>query len=242
MALTIDGGITFGGGISVVIELLSGSLQFNGTSQYLSVPSNAGFGFGTGDFTIECWINPSELKLADVYIQVPGGTTFFLFGLANTSGPMRCLYNNGTSFNPVNNITTANGLISINTWYHTALMRSGSTISLFIDGVCRGTRSGASTFSMGSGGNTVEIAGTNLFPGLISNMRVVKGSTVYAYGTTVGTTYFTPPTTPLADDVAGTQLLLNTPNDANFLKDSSPNDLTIVNNGSVTSSALNPFY
>lgn len=38
-----------------------------------------------------------------------------------------------------------------------------------------------------------------------------------------------------------TQLLLNTTNDANFLKDSSDNNFTVTNNGSVTSSALNPF-
>ena len=31
------------------------SVQFDGSNQYLSVPSNANFGFGASDYTIEFW-------------------------------------------------------------------------------------------------------------------------------------------------------------------------------------------
>ena len=61
-----------------------------------------------------------------------------------------------------------------------------------------------------------------------------------------------PPTAPLATTQSAgtnisaitgtqTQLLLNTPNNASFLVDSSTNAFTVTNNGSVTSNALNPF-
>jgi hypothetical protein len=67
----------------------------------------------------------------------------------------------------------------------------------------------------------------------MTNLRVVIGTGVYT-----GT--FTPPTQPLTA-ITGTQLLLKTSNDANFLKDSSTNNFTITNTGSVTSQSLSPF-
>jgi hypothetical protein len=67
----------------------------------------------------------------------------------------------------------------------------------------------------------------------MSNFRVVKGTSVYPSA-------FTSPITPLTK-ITGTQLLLNTTNDANFLTDSSDNNFTVSNVGSITSSALNPF-
>jgi hypothetical protein len=33
-----------------------GSILFNGTTQYLSVPNNAALQFGAGNFTIEMWV------------------------------------------------------------------------------------------------------------------------------------------------------------------------------------------
>jgi hypothetical protein len=68
----------------------------------------------------------------------------------------------------------------------------------------------------------------------MSNFRIVSGTALYT-GSTI-----TVPTAPLSA-ISGTQLLLTTTNDANFLKDSSTNNFTVTNNGSVTSSSLNPF-
>jgi hypothetical protein len=69
----------------------------------------------------------------------------------------------------------------------------------------------------------------------ISNPRL---TTTEVYDVTQ--TSITVPSSPLSA-IAGTQLLLNTTNDANFLKDSSTNNITITNIGGVVSSALNPF-
>ena len=213
------------------------SANFNGTNQYLSVPANNGFDFGTGDFTIECWIYPTTLKLADVYLQTPGGSTYIFFGPANASGAMRFNTNNGAIYDPYGTTQTANSLITTNTWYHIALMRSGDTISLFINGVCRGTQSGVAAFSMGGNADEVYTAGGNYFEGNISNLRVVKGSNVYTYGTTVGTTYFTTPTKQLTA-VTGTQLLL--PLYATAFKDISTNALSVTNTNTVVTSAIAP--
>jgi hypothetical protein len=213
------------------------SANFNGTNQQLSVPANNGFDFGTGDFTIECWIYPTTLKLANVYLQLPGGSTYIFFGLANASGAMRFNANNGASYDPYGTTQTADGLITINTWYHVAYMRKGDTHSLFINGVCRGTQSGVAAYSMGGNADEVYIGLGDNFAGNISNFRVVKGSNVYTYGTTVGTTYFTTPTKQLTA-VTGTQLLL--PLYATAFKDISTNKLSVTNTNTVIATGLAP--
>ena len=40
---------------------ITGSVEFTG-NDYLIVPDSSDFEFGTEDFTIECWINASDLK------------------------------------------------------------------------------------------------------------------------------------------------------------------------------------
>ena len=48
----------FGGGESLAAT--ARSVYTNGGSSYLSVPTHADYDFGTGDFTIECWIRPNS--------------------------------------------------------------------------------------------------------------------------------------------------------------------------------------
>ena len=42
------------------------SAGFNGSSQYFDIASTAAFGFGTADFTIECWWRPTVNQRSDV--------------------------------------------------------------------------------------------------------------------------------------------------------------------------------
>jgi trimeric autotransporter adhesin len=209
---------------SKVVQNPVGSISFDGTSQYLTLANNDAFNFGTGNFTIECWINPASLKLADVYLQAPSWNLFF--GLANTSGAMRFNINNGANYDPYGVVTTANSLISTNYWNHIVLMRNGNDISLFINGICRGTKTGISAYLIG--GSEINsgpiIAGGNKYDGKVANLRVVKGSNVYSFGTAVGTTYFNIPSS--IGNISGTQLLL-APTSAT-ISDLSPNGFAVT--------------
>jgi hypothetical protein len=70
----------------------------------------------------------------------------------------------------------------------------------------------------------------------ISNARL---TTTAVYD--ISQTTITVPTSPLTA-ITGTQLLLNTPNNANYLKDSSSNNITMTVTGSASSSTTSPFF
>jgi hypothetical protein len=214
----------------------SGSIAFSGTSQYLSTPSSSGFNFGTGDFTIEGWFNSSNVTTGELgWLQTSdtaGGlkTTYttgviIYFGSASNSGKIVANVG-GSSY-------VSSTTVSANTWYHYAVTRASGVVSTWLNGV---------SVSSGSG-NTTNLSGTYcaiggyysssfVFPGYLSNVRIVKGTAVY-------TGAFTPSTVPLAA-ISGTSLLMNTVSGAQFA-DSSSNSLTLTATGSPTWSQSSPF-
>ena len=218
-----QGGMTFSPPAAPVLQ---GSLSFNGTSQYLNTPSSSAFAFGTIDFTIETWIYPNSFS---------GRLWFFSSDRDNVD-----LNGNGGIYyfgeGGVRNSAT-NTVITIGTWHHIALVRSSGTLTLYVNGVSVMSQSGIGYNSTAN--RSIDIAysaaqGNGYFNGRMSNFRIVSGAALY-----IGSTITVP--TAALPVISGTQLLLNTTNDANFLKDSSTNNFTITNNGSVTSSSLNPF-
>ena len=102
-----------------------------------------------------------------------------------------------------------------------------------------GTQSGATYADTNNYGTTNQLHigsdynHSNKYVGYMSNIRIVKGVGEY-------TAAFTPSMIQLLP-VTGTQLLLNTVSGSNYLVDSSTNNFTMTNTGSVASSAANPF-
>jgi len=209
------------------------SVSFNGTSQYLTLPGNAVFAFGTGDFTVEGWVYLSAAQ-GNQYIvdaRSPSYTNNWCFGWGLGSAGLFQWYYNGVI--ATNSSTTD---FNTNTWYHVAYVRSGGTGTLYKNGVSVGT--GADTNNYNVTSETVTIArrystvsSAEYFGGNISNFRIVKGTAVY-------TTAFTPPSSPLTA-IANTSLLTC---NAQTIADASSNNFTITNNGTATvSSAVTPF-
>lgn len=221
--ITLGSPAYFGGGTN-------GSVHFNGTSHYLSIPDSTAFD-QSGAFTIECWVYPTTTTgTAYVWSMLQHG--FLCLRLADSGH-----FEIDQSYVGIQ-ITSTN-TYAANAWYHVALCSDGTTTSLYVNGVLEGTFNG--TGGSTTDGNQLEIGnyagGGNLYwPGNISNFRVVKGQAVY-------TAPFTPPTTNLSV-ISGTgydtTLLLNTYYGQYFLYDSSINHFTVHNNRT-TSSTLTPF-
>jgi hypothetical protein len=201
------------------------SVQFNG-SNYLNCGSNALFSFGTGNFTVEGWMYLTTMGVYNALFS--NGTA-----VAGAVG-LYTLTNNKLSFaeyfgTDVNGSTT----LSINTWYHVAVTRSGSTVRLFLNGNIENSNASDSfnnttnNLVIGSAWGTAADARMN---GYISNFRVVKGTALY-------TSNFTPPTSPLTA-ISGTSLLTC---QSPTIIDNSSNNFTITNNNTAVVSTTNPF-
>jgi len=207
---------------------------FDGTGDYLSIGANTAFALGTGDFTVECWINSTVLTSDTYYRRIymtdgPTGNASgnFQIAIAPSTG-----YVNAWDGGTLDLLGTSN--VCNGQWNHIAVTRSGTTLRIFVNGTQQASTTYSVSISPNSGSPRPYIGtydGTNGdFSGYISNLRVVKGTAVY-------TSNFTPSTTPLTA-ITNTSLLTC---QSNRFIDNSTNNFTITRNGDVAVSYLQPF-
>jgi len=213
----------------------SGSLSFNGSSQYITTPTSSNLALGTSNFSVEAWVYKTSTSGNQLAIgsSVTGNLDPILLYFNNGSNnAVLYLSSNGSTFDIASAVSI--GTVSLNIWAHLAVTRVGSTFTTYLNGVQTSTfTSSASiyksvnTFTLGAGQTSF-----NYFNGYMSNVRIVIGASAYSAP-------FTPSTTPLTP-IANTQLLLNTVSGAQFA-DSSTNSLTLTATGSPTWNQLSPF-
>jgi hypothetical protein len=166
-----------------VVKYGTGSMAFDGSGDWLTIPYSQNINFGTGNFTIEGWFYLSSF--ANQYYVLGGTWTTgssdeWLVQIEN-NGTMRFLTSAGTSFYTAG-ITTG-------TWYHFAAVRNGSTVTLYVNGSSVGSYTNSN--SIGSTSKTLYIGVQNngaAWPwnGYIDDLRITKGAARY-----IGN--FTPP-------------------------------------------------
>lgn len=227
--VTRNGDVTQGSFSPFGIDDGKWSAYFDGTGDYITVPSNAAFAFGTGDFTMEAWVYQTQRNtLSDICSMHNYGVGADMLWSINSSGN---LYFQISSSAP--GAQTSSSTVPLNTWTHIAIIRVNGLVKQYINGVEASSGAYATSisstinFSIGSPANG-NSAGT--FYGYISNVRVVKGTAVY-------TSEFTPTTSSLTA-ISGTSLLTC---QSNRFKDNSTNNFTITRNGDTKVSAFTPF-
>ena len=208
------------------------SVYFDGSGDWLTIPNNTGFAFGSGAFTVEMW----------VYITGSSGT------VANYSNGQSSNSNFSWELYQVNSTTmqfavlegatqysSSSSSFSLNTWNHIACVRNNNTLTTYINGVAGGTTANVTGVTVTEpAGSTLKLCsygnGSSYVTGYLSNVRVVKGTAVY-------TSNFTPATQPLTA-VSGTSLL--TCQDAT-IRDNSTNNFTLTVTGNTVPRRQNPF-
>ena len=179
-----------------------GSSYYNGAS-YLGTPSNAAYAFGTGDFTVEAWVNFSSTSGAVTPIcqsDAVGTSSSDKWWFGYSAGALYfACHQGGTPYASIPFTPT------LNTWYNVAVTRSSGTMRLFINGVL-GTvtngNGGLSGYALGQGGMSVGAMSTPYYlSGYLSDVRLVKGTALY-------TATYSVATIPLTA-ISGTSLLMN---------------------------------
>jgi hypothetical protein len=217
-------------------DTTSGSGYFDGTSDNLVLPSSSNLAVGTGDFCVEAWVYWTATGVLDaIYSNLAnsaGGDTQFNVQL--TTGNKVQVSGWSTLF-----LTGATSVVS-NTWNHIAVCRSGTTLSIFLNGTRDATTTSSNNWSSTNAFYIGDYpVGGAAFSGYISNLRVVKGSTPYDPTQTT----ITVPTAPLTA-IPNTQLFtLQTRAPANNqgILDTSPNSLVVTRNGNVAQGSFSPF-
>ena len=161
------------------------SALFDGTGDDLRIasPSDSLINWYTGDYTLEYWIRctafPAASGSGSASIIVgnmsnSADTNYWSFGPIG-DGRIRFYYYNGGA---VSFTTTSS--ISLNTWTHLAFVKSGTSMTIYIDGVSSatatvsGTPQSASATGFGIG-QYVNVS----FNGYIDDLRITKGVARY---------------------------------------------------------------
>ena len=195
--------VTFNGSadISTAQSKFGGSSLYvgGGSNDWVNIAGSTDFNFGTDDFTIECWIYRNGTSYGFVFETRGGEDTSSTDGIG--------LYMGSGGNNEIGVAVNRSNVILINQdhqtndqWQHFAVVREGSTMTLYIDGTARGTGSNSTDFDRSRpfrlGNFHGSSSGGYQFPGYIDDFRVTKGLARY-------TSNFTPPSAahPTSDSI-----------------------------------------
>jgi hypothetical protein len=166
-----------------------GSMYFDGTGDYLQNRLTDLTNFGTGDFTMECWIYPTASGSLRAIVDTRGTDINAAYGwFLSASDKLDFLYKGSSPFR-----LTSSGSVSTNTWTHVAVCRASGTLRLFINGNIDGSATVTDSLNGAAGtrigGGYADGSGNPGFylTGYIDDLRITKGIARY-------TGNFTPPT------------------------------------------------
>lgn len=166
---------------------------FDGALDRITTPNHVDFNFGTGDFTVEWfqrWNSSASYQILFDYGYAGANAITLQSRGGGNEAKWECFIN-GSSAGFESTAAT------LSTWYHYAVVREGTTVRIYRDGVQ--TASGTSSASIAPATVPFVIGakgsdGSQGFNGWVDEFRVTKGTCIYPGGTT-----FTPPSSPFPD-------------------------------------------
>ena len=225
------------GGYSTYFATSGSTSTSSGTGQTIQSDLTSELTLDTNDFTISCWVyGISKLRDYPRILQIgpqntPWGASQLAIGYKhNDDNDSIMLAMQGIGGNA---LLIASGPINDNQWYHVAVTRSGSTFTLYINGVSAGTYTSTGS-ATGTGNKSIQIggntAGDSDFHGYIADVNVINGTAIY-------TSNFAPPTEPLAADTNTKFSFGNLP----YFKDQSTSDHSLTVSSGILIKPFSPY-
>jgi concanavalin A-like lectin/glucanase superfamily protein/HYDIN/CFA65/VesB family protein len=161
------------GGPTWVAGQLGNALRFDGSDEYVNVPSSPVFGI-TGDITLAAWIKREAPLAYDAIIAKTDGANAFDYDFYFSDNDNRLRFWSDSG-NPTPVFSTRE-VADLN-WHHVAVTRTGSTVAFYIDGIDAGTTTMDGAFANNAipiriGTDGPEWSPGSLFQGTIDEARI----------------------------------------------------------------------
>ena len=182
------------------------SIEFDGSGDYLSTAASSDWNFGTDGFTVEFWANGDSNTTRRESFTLGAGSNNINFDFNESSSPIWVYWGSDGSAVAAQRITPSGsaGDYTDGAWRHFALVRNGTTVTLYVNGVSVGSQTGYSA-ALDCSASGVQIgrmtsSGVADWLGYMDEVRI--SNTARYTGT------FTPSTTQFTAD-ANTKLLIH---------------------------------
>ena len=141
------------GGPSPTTGMVGGALYFISQNTYVRVPDSPALNFGTGDFTIDAWVNPVQVgpgRIQPIVDKTSGGFSWTGYRLWIENGNLHFAVRDGnTGF-------LISAPITYGTWQFIAAVRTANSLNLYINGSLVATGSWSVT-NLGNVSNTADL-------------------------------------------------------------------------------------
>jgi hypothetical protein len=149
--------------------------QFDGTNDNLTIADNDAWNIGSSDFTFEVWVRPVDTVDRGLISQ--RGTSSLNYGWEVTLASDTLFFRystNGTTFSSLSRSLS----ITLNTWAHIAVCRSGNSLYFFKDGTLLGTNTLTATIFNSTASLLVAARGglSTGFNGYMDELRFTRAA------------------------------------------------------------------
>jgi len=147
------------------------AIFFDGSDDRLTIPASSDWNFSTSDFTIEWWAYVHTQGNNDRFFTIGGDNVLFCH--QETSTTIRVA--TPTYFDSTVNYNDSG-------WHHYAIVRQGTTLKFYFDGIYKSSKTDYSS-SVDYSGNPIYIGANSSggwpFHGYMDEFRIVVGTAVY---------------------------------------------------------------